>query len=556
MRTLPTGNCEVLSITGCGLLNNKSPKSRVRGRVRSSKVAILCLVALALLSPVLAAWYLTAELFDSSEYITSSVVGPADVATKKPRSLPPRIETVFLCGSVTLAGCGRPVGDVTLSINDQAITTSDGNGHFEFVSAPAPTPSAISPGTIILTASGTNLRTKVMRLAREWINQRSARLALGRTDPGCPRFDFSVSSVIESECGQRARFDTIDAADSTAGLLTDEDRDGIDDVVEDWLAERFAPIVYHGESETSYPVTVDWWLARTSLSVVDQRGLRKRMVTGPVTQSVLTEQLLCASEEHGLSSELTRSREKEVTYYLENVTPQVRNGQQDDPAAWVTYVHSFSNVIGGVTIQYWRGYTWNDANVSLFDFSHGGDWEGIAVHLNSLLKPEEVSFLDHSGITHEKENVQWEGTHPRVWSEEGGHSSRPDARKMRSSRFISQEAWTSGRVVWWDGSVRGTSGGLVNIGERTNPRNGQTFVKYAGLWGAPRRLFLTSGYWGPAFNETAAECADGTDAYGPGLSHRAESVSCGRIFIRAWCDDMNGHLLDLSLECYPARESR
>ena len=116
-----------------------------------------------------------------------------------------------------------------------------------------------------------------------------------------------------------------------------------------------------------------------------------------------------------------------------------------------------------------------------FDFSHGGDWEGIAVHLNAHLKAEKVSFLDHSGIAYECADVQWEGTHPNVWSEEGDHSSYPNPKNLKSLRFILQETWTGGQVIWWDGSSRGNFGGLVNIGEKTNPGNGQSFVEYSGL---------------------------------------------------------------------------
>src|SRR6185503_17891833 len=50
---------------------------------------------------------------------------------------------------------------------------------------------------------------------------------------------------------------------------TDEDGDGLGDATEDALAEKFAPIIYHGENETAFPVSVDWWLARTHLSLID-----------------------------------------------------------------------------------------------------------------------------------------------------------------------------------------------------------------------------------------------------------------------------------------------
>jgi hypothetical protein len=370
----------------------------------------------------------------------------------------------------------------------------------------------------------------------------------------CPSIDFQMSAIPQppnKQCDNVA----IDARDAAVGIVIDEDRDGIDDLCEDWLAERFAPILYHGDKETNYPVSVDWWLARTDLSVIDSEGNRRRQISAPVAQRQLIAQSVRSGNIDDLSSSESRSRVKEVTFYLENVAPEFREGQKNEPSSWITYVHSFANELGGVTIQYWRSYSWNQATFLRFDFSHGGDWEGIAVHLDAGLKANRVSFLDHSGIASELSQVQWEGTHPKVWSEEGDHSSYPNSRNLKSSRFVIQETWTGGRVIWWDGSSRGNSGGLVNIGEKTNPRNGQNFVQYSGLWGAAKRLFLTSGYWGPAFNETAAQCADASEAYGPSIRQRAKSPNCGRIFLKAWCDGMNRQLLDRHCECYAARET-
>ena len=101
---------------------------------------------------------------------------------------------------------------------------------------------------------------------------------------------------------------------------------------------------------------------------------------------------------------------------------------------------------------------------------------------------------------------------------------------------------------------QGSSGGLLNLGQKNRPRNGQLFVAYSGLWGSPQRLFITSGYWGPAFNETGALCFDGTPAYLPSFRYKAETAACGRIFMKAWCDGMTDRMagapLSVSAECY------
>jgi hypothetical protein len=338
--------------------------------------------------------------------------------------------------------------------------------------------------------------------------------------------------------------------------IEDADADGLPDAIEDSLAERFAPIVYHGERETSFPVSVEWWLERTHLGTTEStswpnRG--RRVVTGPLRQTQLLNQTAVIGEV-AVSSSGTRSRGKRLSFFLEDL-PQAARSRTVDPGLWVTYVHSYPNEMGGVTIQYWRAYAWNDARFAGLNVGHGGDWEAIAVHLDARLQPSRTAFLDHTGIVDGGASVQWEGTHPLVWSEEGGHSSNADSRQSRSGKWIRHPTWTDAIVTHWDGTPLGRSGGLRNVGEKTHPRNGQVFVQYSGLWGSPGGLFMTSGYWGPAFNETGARCADGAPAYSSYLRRRAASARCEPIFLKAWCDGMNEKPLNRTQECYAANET-
>jgi hypothetical protein len=333
--------------------------------------------------------------------------------------------------------------------------------------------------------------------------------------------------------------------------LQDIDADGLDDRLEDRLAEQFAPIVYHGERESSFPIDVDRWLERTHLATFDATSWAnrtQRIVTGPLRQIQLLEQVARLNGVT-LSSSGSRSRGKRLSFFLEDV-PKPAGPPSIQPADWVTYVHSYPNDTGGVTLQYWRAYAWDDARFMGLNFGHGGDWEGIVVHLDASLQPARTAYLDHTGIVDWGASVRWEGTHPLVWSEEGGHSSYPDRGHMRSTRFIRQPTWTGSVVTDWDGAPLGTSGGLLNVGEKSRPRNGQVFVQYSGLWGSPGALFLTTGYWGPAFNETDAQCADGRAAYKPYTRRRASWSQCGRIYLRAWCDGMKESPLNRTQECY------
>jgi hypothetical protein len=340
-----------------------------------------------------------------------------------------------------------------------------------------------------------------------------------------------------------------------ASRAADADGDGLDDALEDALAERFAPIVFHGEGETSFPVDVDWWLQHTHLSVVDRSGGAgsRRVLTGPLGQRQLLDHGLRRGEA-AMSSSGTRSRGKRVSFYLETVRDSVRP-KDLRPEDWVTYVHSYPNDLGGVSLQYWRAYAWNDARVLGLDLGHGGDWEAVVLHLDDEQKVRQMLYLDHRGMVDWGNAVRWDGTHPLVWSEEGGHSSCPDSRRMRSVRFIRQETWTGGIVARWEGTVLGKSGGLRNVGEKMRPRNGQVFIQYSGLWGSPGRLFMTSGYWGPAFNETDARCRDGAAAYKAYFRRPAASPRCTPIFLRAWCDRMQFDALERNVECYAANET-
>jgi hypothetical protein len=329
---------------------------------------------------------------------------------------------------------------------------------------------------------------------------------------------------------------------------TDADEDGLVDSCEQFLAETFSPVTYHSSDESNYPTNVDWFLRRTDLFFYDDDctpDLNRR-----VTELTSQEDLLwweiargCGAQ-NVVSSDGTRSNAKQRTFYLEDVPPPMRRGSTDS-RAWTTYFHAYREPGGGVVIQYWRFYAYNDAAND-----HGGDWEGVHVALDGNLQPRQVGFLGHSDIQFVQwSNLQVDGTHPWVFSEGGGHASSwsgadidsrgcPPAPGMRCvvdpnnpATFIRQETWTGGEVRWFDGRV--TPGGqLLNVGSKTRPLNGQVFVQYSGIWGSPGTFFGTSGYWGPAFNETGMR-RDG--------------------FITAWCNRMGGAPAG---ECYPRATSR
>ncbi len=115
----------------------------------------------------------------------------------------------------------------------------------------------------------------------------------------------------------------------------DLDGDHLDDALEDDLAERFAPIVFHGERETTFPTSVDWWLERAHLSVVgDGSGAMRQMQSGPLRQAHLIGQTVSMSGTT-ISSSGSRSRGKKMSFVLENLQRDNGHGPRH-PTDWVT----------------------------------------------------------------------------------------------------------------------------------------------------------------------------------------------------------------------------
>ncbi|MBS1808676.1 MAG: carboxypeptidase regulatory-like domain-containing protein [Acidobacteria bacterium] len=473
-------------------------------------------------------------------------------------------DVVSIRGRITNQQCPavKPA-NVSVTLDNEHSAVVNDQGWYELRNVKLNVVTGIPTGNHFLVVTATGFRTKIVRFTTDSDNKLNLDSRQEEPTRTSLVIDFNLHSILASDCqteqaGREAN-NAIDAVDSVHNTL-DEDQDGIDDLTEDWLTQRFAPIVYHGQRESNYPVSVDWLLARTSLNAYDSTTSERVSLATSVklnNQAELLNKEFATGPRGGqnISSNLTRSFCKQTTYFLNNVKVQDQIGEPDRPQDWITYVHTYPNKSGGVTLQYWRCYSYNDASFLSFDFSHGGDWESIAVHLDSALKPMTVAFLGHTGIEYHLGDVQWEGEHPKVWVQEGGHSSYPDSKALKSSKFTRQETWTGGQAILWDGTPLGDSGGLLNMGEKTRPRNGQLFVQYSGLWGSPAQLFITSGYWGPAFNETDSRCANGQQVYSSTPTCSADMAHCERIFHKAWCDGMNGQLQNINVECYATSHS-
>ena len=144
-------------------------------------------------------------------------------------------------------------------------------------------------------------------------------------------------------------------------------------------------------------------------------------------QAALLSRTFVASDGQPRSSDGTRSVCKQSGYFLADVDPRHRAGQIDDPHGWITYVHAYGNVDGGITIQYWRVYAYDQSKLLFVDFGHGGDWEGIAVHLDSTLQPGTGKNRPPTCSPAERLHHCSVASSPtaNTWSEEGRAKVRP-----------------------------------------------------------------------------------------------------------------------------------
>jgi hypothetical protein len=277
-----------------------------------------------------------------------------------------------------------------------------------------------------------------------------------------------------------------------AGLLAclgvraaDVARPELDANREDALLARYAPLVLLHPSEAALPTSTDWLIARAQLEPAP--GPRPRVLAASVL---------------GLLS-----WPKPVEDPAARLHPRsADHGGSRDPRDWVVYGHVFPAEGGGVVLQYWFFYAFNEA-YGLFD--HEGDWEHISVKLGPDLVPEGAwyarHFDSHPGVWFDWTALSREGEHPVVLSGRGTHASYATAWEVPGWERTCETTWPAaaeaGGCRAWRTWADGT-GGVVNVGQRDAPR--VPFIAWPGRWGSTGRLGMDSRELpprGPAFQQ-------------------------------------------------------
>lgn len=243
---------------------------------------------------------------------------------------------------------------------------------------------------------------------------------------------------------------------------SDADGDGIEDVEEERLLRRFAPIAVLAEDEPALPSSVGWVQRRAALGAGAVRFMG--LLTAP----------------RAFADDTRRGSAR--------------------PEEWKVYGHAYRRADGGVALQYWFYYPFNDAYLW---FDHESDWEHVTVELDPSGVPVSLAAAAHHdndpGPRTPWHALQVEAGHPVFFVAAGTHASYA----LRDQVPVWERIAAPGHERRW---TIGTNGaGLVNVGERGRPRpngEGSFVLGYEGFWGSALPAIGSSAPFGPPFQRS------------------------------------------------------
>ena len=187
------------------------------------------------------------------------------------------------------------------------------------------------------------------------------------------------------------------------------------------------------DMDWTLPANVDWYLARTVLRFHHNNcdddqvlGLGAVNQNSLIAQSHRTKQGFWSGCDHTSTVISSKSGpyNSDQHFFLQASNDLTHNGSSD-PAQWKVYGHAYKNSIGGINLQYWFFYPYND-NTSWAN--HEGDWESIIVRLTNTDLVSGIYFCAHGDCStfRTASNISWiDSIHPLVWVADGSHASYP-----------------------------------------------------------------------------------------------------------------------------------
>lgn len=283
-----------------------------------------------------------------------------------------------------------------------------------------------------------------------------------------------------------------------SALAGDSDGDGILDSVEAALMARFSPTVRLAPDGTDWtrPANVDWYLPKVHMRF-NHTGCPDHQVLGDgtVTQANLstqrhpTDNFICAH-----TSTIYASGGAHAGFFLQPTDTTIWSGTA--PSGWRTYVHvkRSSLVSGGYDVQYWFFYAYDDGPAR---FDHEGDWEHVTITADADQRFYSAWYAQHnSGVRYAASQLQFvNGTHPVVYSAVGTHASYPSAGNFNVTLGFTDR--TSDGGPSYD-----TASNQVNVGEKSAPLGGQSFIEFGGGWGEIGSTSFSTGPLTPSFQAT------------------------------------------------------
>lgn len=288
---------------------------------------------------------------------------------------------------------------------------------------------------------------------------------------------------------------------------TDQDADGVPDVLEDEIMAKFGPELRLAPDAEDWtrPANVEWYLERVTMRF-DQSGCPDDGIldAGKVTFDNIHAQHqfkkrsgtgLCRRSDNAEDERF--SNRKHLEFFL-----QATDDDETHPgiapersSEWLAYIQVRTSGYPGAAydLQVWYFFPFNDFVASV---NHEADWEHMTVSVSAELELVSVFYATHNDghRIDDFTKLQFvDDTHVVGYVADGSHATYEKAGAFSVAPEIDDNTYEGG-PAWrtWEN--------FKNLGQRDHVLNGQSWASYGGRWGEIGTVDDTSGPPGPMFN--------------------------------------------------------